>query len=222
MAEPKGRIALFDVCGTLFTANTTLGFLDFLHACGGNSAYRKRRWAVASRRSPLFYVLAAVQRAGGRDVPRQVLISSLAGVSGQHVRAMARQYAGMLMATRAVAPIHARLREHQAAGDRVVLISSSIEPVVAAIAERLDVEFRASVLEEIDGVFSGRLSRDLTGSKHIVLEELRPGPGSHVVAYTDNLSDRPLIEACDRATVVLSSPDKRRRWRGTDAQFLEL
>ena len=53
----------------------------------------------------------------------------------------------------------------------------------------------------------------------LVMDETVP-PVIH--AYTDNLSDRDLVETADRPTIIIPAGRTRARWGGIDAVFIEL
>ena len=106
--------------------------------------------------------------------------------------------------------IHSCLEEHRAKGHRIVLLSNSLDAVVAPIAHALEVEYRASELEYRGDVCTGALRRDLTGRKASLLEELTGGSHPQLYVYTDNRSDSDLLEAADFPVLVLSQ--QRRIW----------
>jgi len=208
------RLVFFDVCNTLYDANTTVGFVRQVAGQG---------LRLPRRSSPLYWAQAALYRLGIADLPRRRVLAALEGCERSALKAAARDYVAGPLAARAIPATQTRLAEHRAAGDRVVLISNSLDVVVAAIAGHLGTEWRASRLGFAQDRFTGRLEVDLTGRKldlaRALAAEMDPAPECFV--YTDNLSDRPLVDWADRAVVILPPRTCRAAWTGVRADFLE-
>jgi phosphoserine phosphatase len=220
----KPRLIVFDLCNTLYDENTTFGFVRFFHARCGH--IRTERWlaTMLSRSSPIYYALAVVHRLFRFDLSRRLAIRTLEGHPEVALRAAASAYAAERLPGRANDPLHDALARHRAGGDRVVLVSNSLDIVVKPIADVLGVEWRASCLGFANGNCTGRIKTDLTGRKHAVVDALRldAAAASSLWVYTDNLSDRALVACADRATVVIPRGSSRTRWGKVDAEFLEL
>lgn len=208
------RLVLFDVCNTLYDANTTFGFV--LQVAG-------QGLRLPRRSSPLYWAQAALYRFGIADLPRRRVLAALKGCERAALEAAARAYATGPLVARAIPATQARLAEHRAAGDRVVLLSNSVDVVIAAIAEHLGTEWRASRLGFAEGRCTGRLQQDLTGRKLDVARALAAemDPVPERLVYTDNLSDRPLVDWADAAVVILPPRARRAAWSGVRAEFLE-
>jgi HAD superfamily hydrolase (TIGR01490 family) len=223
MGAPTPDLVIFDVCDTLYAENTTVGFLRHFHRDRAGSRYKRLEWLVTSKASPAFYVGAVAQRLFQRDVARAWLVRSLAGAREAELREAADHYAKQLD-SRANRALHERLAEHRAQGHRIVLVSSSLDLVIAAIARRLGAEWRASRLGLEGGRCTGRLVTDLTGRKHEEVAALaaEAGPGTRLHVYTDNLSDLDLVSRAEHAHVVIPAGRSRAGWGGVDAAFIEL
>lgn len=118
--------------------------------------------------------------------------------------------------------LHEALSHHRAAGDRVMIVSSSLDLIVAPIAGLLKVEFEASTLGFEGDRCTGQITRDLTGRKAALVEQARRHECGLLVVYTDNQSDKALIELADRATVVLPQGKHDGHWAGEDVQYVRL
>ena len=101
-----------------------------------------------------------------------------------------------------------RIERHRARGDRVVLITGSVAPIVAPLAEHLRV---SSVIAPRLAVEDGRLTGELEESpiageqKAEKMVEFAAGNGidlSASVAYGDSADDLPMLERTGRAGVV--------------------
>jgi phosphoserine phosphatase len=213
--------AIFDVCDTLFSTNTTLGFLRF-HAersSDGRMPAALARWA--SRSSPAFYLGAAAHRLLGWDLARARLLKALKGQPRSTLEEQAGAYVEQELASRMVQPVHERLNQHLERGDRVLLASSSLDLVIAPVAERLGVEWVASTLQFIGGRCTGRLAPDLTGRKARATAAL-VGPTESVHVYTDNRSDGDLLRLAKRCTIILPPDAPGTRWAGEGCEYLPL
>lgn len=131
-------------------------------------------------------------------------------------------YVRQLLPDRANAALHDRLAAHRAAADRVVLVSSSLEPVVNSIADLLETEYRASTLEFAGDICTGRLLDDLTGNKAAVVQELLAHEPTRLKVYTDNRSDRGLVAMADEATIVIPRGADDKQWAGAQCEYLKL
>lgn len=210
-------IAIFDLCDTLYAENTTVGFLRFASKQEPSIAQALGRWLD----NPLFFLIGAVAQRLGRDLARERLIASLAGLWKGRIEQLASAYAAQLEA-RGNAPIIRRLEEHRQQGDRVVIVSSSLAPVVEAIAARLGVAGHGSTLGFTpEGHCTGRITDDLTGAKPAIAGRLR-GAGERMIVYSDNRTDEKLLRVADKGFVVLPASAKKTRWAGDDVGYIEL
>lgn len=215
-------LVIFDLCDTLYDANTTMGFIGHYAAATGNRRIAKTLHRWLDRRSPFFYLGAAVQRLANYDLARDRLIASLAGEPGQELGAVARDYARQVLPRLANAQVHDRLTRHRLAGERIVLVSSSLDLVVEPVAELLGVEYRASTLEFADGICTGRLVRDLTGGKADIAHGLADGHPTRFTVYTDNRSDRDLVAMADEAIIIIPKGTVGDAWAGEACEYLRL
>jgi phosphoserine phosphatase len=220
--DPAAReLVVFDVCDTLYSANTTFGFIRHLARTSGDArlAGTLRRWT--SRESPIFLLGALAHRLLGADLARRAVIASLAGWTRPSLETAAEAYVSDDLARRMNAPVLDRLDGHRRAGDRILLVSSSLDIVVAQIARSLGVGFEASTLQFRGACCTGRLTRDLTGRKAELVASLRqPGEALHV--YTDNRSDAALVASADSRTIIIPSGASKQRWAGADCEYVEL
>ena len=215
------KLVIFDLCDTLYDVNTTVGFIEHFQSRNqaGRIARAVRRWS--SKASPFFYVGATAHRLLGRDIARQRMIASLAGETRVNLAEAARDYARHVLPLHANKPLHERLNMHLTAGDRVILLSNSLDLVVDEVAEALGVEGHASKLGFEGDRCTGRLELDLTGRKAAAIQQLIDNYPS-IRVYTDNRSDRDLIEVADEATIVIPRGKPDRHWAGSDCEYVRL
>ena len=105
-------------------------------------------------------------------------------------------------------------QRHQASGERVYVVSSTLQEIVDALAVDLGLDGALGlVCEAADGVYTGRTSRTCHGAcKAAAVRELaaqeRLDLGAST-AYSDSASDLPLLEAVGRPVAV--NPDRALR-----------
>lgn len=215
------RLVIFDLCDTLYDVNTTVGFVDYYQSAqqAQHIARTLRRWS--SKASPWFYLGAIADRFFGADLARRRIIGALAGEPRTKLAAAAADYARNILSERANEPLHDRLTAHIAAGDHVMLLSSSLDVVVGEIAALLGVDYRASKLGFDGDRCTGKLKRDLTGRKSAAIRDLLEG-GISLSVYTDNRTDRDLVAIADRAAIVVPRGKPLVRWGGQSCEYIRL
>jgi phosphoserine phosphatase len=114
------------------------------------------------------------------------------------------------------------LRALEKAGAEVIIVSSSIDIVVAAIASTIGTDYLASELEFAGERCTGRLTRDLTGNKLAALRDAGLLSGRSVHVFTDNRTDRSLVHAADRATIIIPRGKKAEHWAGAGCDYIQL
>jgi len=104
-----------------------------------------------------------------------------------------------------------RLKRHQEQGDRIILLSNSLKPLVDLLAEKFGITERiATVPEEIGGVYTGRIiGRIAYGENKLELARpmLEQTGQAGSVAYADHWSDLPLLLSVSEPVAV--NPDKK-------------
>ncbi len=108
-----------------------------------------------------------------------------------------------------------RLRDHQAQGHRVVLVSGSFRPIAEAVAARLDIrDVLATALETREGRYTGRIVPPLCQGpgKRVHVEAFLAGAGANVdltasYAYADSFVDEDLLSLIGHPVAVAPDAD---------------
>ncbi len=217
-------VHVFDVCDTLFYSNTTFDFIRFALERGQQGGSLRLLSLLSVRWSPLFLGLSVWQKLRGGDPIKTAALRLLKGFSRARLYQLGEEFAADFLEPLKLTRPHQLLAELGAQpGGRTVLISASLDPVIAAIARRLGTEFKSSELEyDAQGNCLGRLRRDLTGQKLVALSELLAGaerPALTVV--TDNFTDRELVKAAAQRHVVVHRPGAKQFWQDLNPDFIE-
>jgi HAD superfamily hydrolase (TIGR01490 family) len=198
------QLAVFDIDGTLI---------------GGTGTERRFFWFLLLRRrirpgqllAWLGFVLRYVGSSGANVFRRNK--AYLAGCSSTVVEQWAKEFVARLPPDAWVPSAVARLRRHQEAGDHVVLLSGTLQPIAKEIARILAVdEVVATQASLADGRYTANppVRHPFASSKVTAVGGIaaRLGIGRDgVVAYGDSIHDLELFRAVGHP--VLVRPDHR-------------
>ncbi|MDJ1132030.1 HAD family hydrolase [Streptomyces iconiensis] len=211
---PRGA-AFFDVDGTLTRGTTLFRFLEYRFASEGRAAHTYRHERQRLR----------AMTAGGlpRTETSRAYFASYEGLDASYVAQLAAEwFRGELAHGKFLhEPTVSALREHQAAGEPVVLVSGSFPAALAPLARHLRVDAVLATEPEIVGdLYSGRVHTPMIGSAKA--EAARSWARARGVdltastAYGDHSSDLPLLELSGHAVLVGGEPElrERARWEG--------
>jgi phosphoserine phosphatase len=213
----KKTLVVCDVCDTLFDSNTTFDFIKFiLRRDNGFRFFILQN--ISSKYSPLFYLMTFLGKVVGADMIRSIGILLLKNKSEDQLSDLANQFFDEYLASRKNQLVF-RLLEQQEG--KVILLSSSISPIIKVIASHYGFDFVCSELDFKSSITSGKLRTDLTGKKHIVLRKLMDDNNiNNLVAISDNHSDYEMIKMANHRYVVIKSETDKSFWKSLSPQFL--
>lgn len=203
------KTAAFDVCGTLYDANTTFDFLDFhLQARSARHRFLRR----CRQLLPLLLVNVMVQRLSGRDVLRALSTGSLKGHDVAVVGASARRYVAEVLPAKRIGPVFELVQRYRDRDYRIVLVSASYDCIIEAVADAVGADgWHSSSLAVRAGRLTGTYARDLLGAKHRHLADALTGADALAV-ITDDRSDLALLRRATEGVVVCHGAGARRFW----------
>ncbi|MEI2454915.1 HAD family hydrolase [Lysobacter firmicutimachus] len=186
-------LALFDFDGTITYDETFPGFV---------------RATVGRRRLALGQVLMAPYGIGyklglmsGATVRRRIVAFGYRGRSEQAVREAGARYVREVVAQRLRPEALQRIAWHRERGDRVVVVTASLDLFVAPWCEDQGLELISSHLEAERGVLTGRyLGADCCGAEKArrVRERIDLSAYGTVYAYGDTVEDLALLTLAQR------------------------
>jgi HAD superfamily hydrolase (TIGR01490 family) len=114
------------------------------------------------------------------------------------------------------------VEQHHARGERVFIVSASLQEIVDAIAEDLGFDGALGTICEVkDGRYTGRPVRSLhAGAKAEAVRELAEREGfdlTECTAYSDSHTDLPFLEAVGHPVAV--NPDRALRRTATERSW---
>lgn len=201
-------VALFDLDGTITRRDTYLAYLL------GYLLRHPRRLARAASLG----IALVLYFAGRRDntwLKTRFLHAILGGVERQSLQRWTDRFLDRTLRYGLRPRALETIARHRAAGDRLLLVTASLDFYALPLAARLGFEGAICTRAAVDG--AGRLTGDLDGGNCHGVEKLRcveawlraHAPNSLLTFYTDSHVDLPLLRAVQRPIAV--NPTRRMR-----------
>ena len=202
--------AFFDLDKTVIAKSSALAFTKQFQAGGLIS----RTTLIRTAYSQFVYVMAGADHEQIQKM-RQFMSILVTGWDVETVRAIVNDTLHHIVDPLVYAEALALIREHQAAGRDVVIVSASGIEVVGPIGDLLGVDHViASRLEEKDGKYTGEFEFWAYGpTKAEAMQELAAQRGydlSASYAYSDSATDEPMLAAVGHPYAVNPDKDLRR------------
>jgi HAD superfamily hydrolase (TIGR01490 family) len=201
--------AFFDLDKTIIAGSSALAFSRPFRRQGLIS----RRAALRSGYAQLLLVLSGAD-ANTMDLLRRRITALCTGWDVAHVRAIVAETLLEIVQPMVYAEATELIAEHRADGDEIVVLSASGEEVVQPIAAMVGADSAvATRMTVVDGLYTGvveyycygeekaRAARRIAAERGYDLADCR--------AYSDSITDLPLLEAVGHPTVV--NPDRALR-----------
>ncbi len=206
-----------DVCDTLYRSNTTFDFIRFVVAKRSKLQHFLLK-LISSTRSPLFYMLILLNKATHRDWPRQLALRFLRGMTAEELDKEALEFYHQFLVPRANAEVFHYILQP---GVTAILLSSSIHPVIKAIAKANQLSYFSSELGMEQGKATGKLLVDMTGCKHEMANKLIAERAlSSFGVITDNRTDWQLVQLADERLVVVANESQKQFWKSLNPHFI--
>lgn len=210
MSEPVSRLAVFDLDGTLTWHDTFARFM------AGYVRARPQRLLRLWRVLPA--LLGYLTRGHDRGLLKQRIIQIfMRGDARSPVDTWAKVFADQTLRSECRGEALAVLREHQRAGDFLVLLSASPDLYVPAIGRQLGVDRVICTQVAFEG---GRLAGNLLSPNRRGEEKLRciealrrEFPGATIHAYGNSNSDLDHLQAVEHPLLVNANAEARQQAR---------
>jgi len=200
------KLAIFDICGTLYFDNTTYSYLRWL----SNEGIIKNNKKIMDAPFFLRGLNALSSSLFQKDYYRDLQIKQLEGLPRNIIEHSATEFVEKMDANRISITNHL-LEDYKSKGYTIVIASATIAPIANSIANKLGVDYFSSEIEFIDNYCTGRLSRDLLYSKKKILLNLIDAAETTIVV-TDNFTDLELILSSDHCHLVVRGDKDIKRW----------
>lgn len=194
--ENKSVVNVFDVCGTLYSVNTTFSFISFFHKKNNSLVFIY----VYFLTSKLGKLLALVFNFS----IRKMIIKTLKGYEKKTLDKIAEDFYDEVLKNKKNQIIFNFFEKTE----NKVLLSASITPVINAIAKRLNCRFESTSLKyDKNNICLGEIFEDVKGNK---LSKI--GKEKIDKVFTDNLDDVDIINNSNKAYLVFSSQKRKNKW----------
>ncbi|GAB3245200.1 HAD family hydrolase [Nocardioides dilutus] len=209
-SRPPGRTAaFFDLDKTIIAKSSTMAFSKPFQAGGLIS----RRAVLRSTYAQFVYVLGGADH-DQMEKMRAFMSTLVAGWDVATVREIVADTLQTVVDPLVYDEAVGLIEEHKAAGRDVVIVSTSGTEVVEPIGAMLGADIVvASRLEVVDGKYTGQIEYYAYAEEKaraiVELAELRGYDLDECYAYSDSVTDVPMLEVVGHAHVV--NPDKELR-----------
>ena len=206
-------LAIFDLDGTLYTGHIGRGIANH------HQAHRTKRFLLylyLSTHYPLWVLqkVGLVSDAIGRSIWARDMGWLFRGWTPSEADDASRWITQHYVLPKLRPNVIERLKDHQQSGDRVLLLSGTPTPLLAAIGHQLGVEeVVGTPLLTRNGRYTGRSERPTCQGMNKVLrleQYLRETDSinwSESWAYADSYSDLPVLERAGRPVAVYPDPE---------------
>jgi HAD superfamily phosphoserine phosphatase-like hydrolase len=200
------KLAVIDICGTLYDSNTTFDFIKW---------YSRRRHKNKDHLFSLMRTLPAkaVNKCSMSllkiDLIRVILIKLLNGLDRSFLQEEAEVFYQEFLLSRRRTDILTIVETLGKDGYDLILVSATLDFLAEKIAEKLNIErFFSSTLHYDDGICTGKIKEDLLGRKEIILTSIMQ-QYDEVLTITDNKSDLALINKSSYSYIISPRKDVR-------------
>lgn len=187
------NLALFDFDGTITHSDTFTAFVK------GAVSARQQRWGrFVLAPSVMGYRMGLVK---ATTIRQRLIKFAFKNVTSAWLDALGRDHAQNYLPTVVRAEAVERIEWHKQRGDRIVVVSASLEVYLKPWCEAMGIELIAVQLETVDGRLTGNyIDGDCTGlaKAERVKNHLELSVYDTVFAYGDTAEDRALLDLADR------------------------
>lgn len=193
--KKKDSFLLIDICGTYVIENTTFGLLKSHFSAFTFKGLIIRFFTI--KFSPFRILILVIEKFTGYHLLKNLLILLINGVSIASLEKSAIKYARKLIIDKKYTnKTVSNFIDKHISHSNPIFISASLEPIVKAISSIEKIPYVASKIENINNIYTGRISKDITRKKNLELRE-KFNINLKLVKYyliTDNFEDLDLAK----------------------------
>jgi len=190
------NLALFDFDGTLCKKDSFTGFIFYalskrhifkqgIKILPWIQAYYLNVYSAPAMRSRLFRAM-------------------FSNANALELQQMAREYATSLM-SQLNRPLLKQLKQHQALGDDVVLVSASVDVYLKHVCELLNIDLICTHTEQINNIYTGQYTTPDCSSeqkRQRILERYHLADYAVIYAYGNSHEDQEMLALADHGYMV--------------------
>lgn len=206
MENEKNKIALFDFCDTLVSFQTANEYVRYYVE---NYATLSIKW-----RHFIYLALSASgiishieKKHHSRNIRKRILLWQLKGCPYEKMNIVAEQYYNNRIKPCLIKETIAELLKCQKEGHKVIIVSGGYDIYIKYFAFEYGIELNDIISNRLlfkKNSFTGKFDLDCMGDEkvHLLNKRFEIRENLEVVAYSDAISDLPLLKWADRAYVV--------------------
>ncbi|NNG76609.1 HAD-IB family hydrolase [Acinetobacter sp. ANC 4277] len=204
-SKKNKNLALFDFDGTLCKKDSFTGFIFYALS---------KRHIVKQGIKILPWIQAYYLNAYPAHAMRSKLFRAMfSNADVLELQQIAQEYAASLM-SQLNQPLLKQLKQHQALGDDVVLVSASVDVYLKHVCELLNIDLICTHTEQVNNIYTGQyITPDCSSEqkKLRILEKYSLDHYSVIYAYGNSVEDREMLGLATYSYMV-----------GTDQQLPEI
>lgn len=209
------KLVIFDFCETLVDFQTADAFVDFIIE---KENYKKYSWVKKTEKFlTKTRILAIMSKFAPKlNISKRIKLYQIKGISDKEIINYSDQYYNEKLLPNIIVPVYNLFKSHIDDKDHILIISGGYSPYVKLFSEKYNVNghFATEIAfksNKLTGFFNGKDC--LFQQKVILLEnyiQFNSLEYSSSVAYSDSITDLPLLKWADEAFVI--SKDKPQFW----------
>jgi len=203
------KIAVFDVCDTIYSVNTTFGFLDYFFVKNKKYIFFRKITKLLPIKifSYFFYKIFK------KDITRYYGTLFLSGKKVEEVKKNAYQFVNSNLVKDTKDPILVMLQHYKSQGYHIVLMSGSYTFVIEEVAKYFNADhFYGSKLNVVNNVYTGKYDEDILFSKYELLKnEFKQI--DKLVVVSNNKTDLELMNFADQSFAVCNKESDVKFWK---------
>lgn len=191
------KLALIDICDTLYSSNTTFDFIKWMSGKpGGGGIFGFLKKIPVKAVNKILFLLFRI------DIPRWIVIRRLNGLSKDELLLLANRFYEEFLVPRKKKEVHLILQDLKEQNYDLILVSATLDFIAETIAGKLYIDkFFSTQLYYDNNICKGKIKSDLLGRKERLIIPIIH-QYNEVITVTDNKSDLPLIKLSSRSIVV--------------------
>jgi HAD superfamily phosphoserine phosphatase-like hydrolase len=202
------KIAIFDVCDTLYRVNTTFQFLDEFFK-------KKKLFRIYKKISNSFFLKSLnylIYKSSDLDLVRIVGTLFLKGFKVEEIKKFTHNFVYKTLSSQINEIIFEKIRDYKDRGYKIILMSGSYDFIIKEVADYFDIsEYYASKLKIIDGFYTGQFERDiLMNKKKLLIKKF--GKIDYLSVISNNKSDADLMHFADEAFAICNKKRDLKFW----------
>ena len=190
------NLALFDFDGTLCKKDSFTGFIFYALS---------KRHIVKQGIKILPWIQAYYLNVYSAPAMRSRLFRAMfSNANALELQQMAREYATSLM-SQLNRPLLKQLKQHQALGDDVVLVSASVDVYLKHVCELLNIDLICTHTEQVNNIYTGQYTTpdcSLEQKRQRILEKYHLTDYAVIYAYGNSHEDQEMLALADHGYMV--------------------